>query len=571
MKWDKAARDKLPADQFAGPGRTFPIATQEDVDNAARLVGHAADPAAVKAAIIRIAKKLGLDIPDAWKEKSAAGSASHSCFSQVVALSDSDNPITAGLPEDQWITRRGLVFEAGDYDDKRFSLSPEEMLAAVAEFQPVPLSIEHIPTVLDNKLGRLASVMIDPDDPWRMLGTAELPKWLDDLLEAGERKVSCNWDRATKRITELALVRSPRVADAALLSAFAQFAGQRHSAGDLKDLQAIHDLATKQGAACDPPSTGSGAAAMTTKGSRAPMNEQQTTTTPPQPGASAESKSTGRFAAFLRWVSGEGSDDTAPFGGAPEQRAATAEELSKLQKFAQENGIPLSALAGSPAPGSAATMSAASHQGTSAQGSPTSSSRPLPLSSGADLTEVQTLRAQVDKLQRESAERLEKAMSESAAAFADGEIRGLRALPAARDLLVAQYLQAARDDNAVGLVSFSKADGSTVQVSRVAILKARAEAVPPHTLTTEQVTTKREIAPEDINALFGVGVITNPATTPGMRTEQQAGLGQATPDGFLPDGSPAPMTDARFKALMAKTAIGRAAMSNGATSLTNPA
>ena len=59
-------RAAIPSDDFAGPHDSFPIRNQADVDNAARLIGHADDPEAVKAAIIRIAKKKGLSLPDAW-------------------------------------------------------------------------------------------------------------------------------------------------------------------------------------------------------------------------------------------------------------------------------------------------------------------------------------------------------------------------------------------------------------------------------------------------------------------------------------------------------------------------
>lgn len=62
-------RDKMPDSDFAGPHQSFPIRTQADVMNAARLVGHADDPAAVKAAIIRIAKRKGFKLPDSWQEE----------------------------------------------------------------------------------------------------------------------------------------------------------------------------------------------------------------------------------------------------------------------------------------------------------------------------------------------------------------------------------------------------------------------------------------------------------------------------------------------------------------------
>lgn len=62
-------RDAVPDEDFAGPHQSFPIRNQHDVDSAARLIGHADNPDAVKAKIIEIAKRKGLSIPDAWQDK----------------------------------------------------------------------------------------------------------------------------------------------------------------------------------------------------------------------------------------------------------------------------------------------------------------------------------------------------------------------------------------------------------------------------------------------------------------------------------------------------------------------
>lgn len=70
-------RDKIPAEDFAGPDETYPIVKPEDVAAAAHLVGKADDPEAVKAKIIAIAKRKGPDfvaeLPESWtkEEKSA--------------------------------------------------------------------------------------------------------------------------------------------------------------------------------------------------------------------------------------------------------------------------------------------------------------------------------------------------------------------------------------------------------------------------------------------------------------------------------------------------------------------
>lgn len=71
---EKAAKKKnYPNSQgpFAGPHNSFPIRNQSDVYDAARLVGHAQNPAAVKAAIIRIARSKGYSLPKSWQTKAS--------------------------------------------------------------------------------------------------------------------------------------------------------------------------------------------------------------------------------------------------------------------------------------------------------------------------------------------------------------------------------------------------------------------------------------------------------------------------------------------------------------------
>lgn len=66
-------RDKIPAEDFAGPNRSYPIVTPGDVADAAGLIGHADNPEAVKAKIISIAKRKGAafvaKLPKSWNVK----------------------------------------------------------------------------------------------------------------------------------------------------------------------------------------------------------------------------------------------------------------------------------------------------------------------------------------------------------------------------------------------------------------------------------------------------------------------------------------------------------------------
>lgn len=57
-------RDQLSESDFAGPHRSFPVVNQSDVSDALHLVGHADDPAAVRARIHAIARRKGFSVPD---------------------------------------------------------------------------------------------------------------------------------------------------------------------------------------------------------------------------------------------------------------------------------------------------------------------------------------------------------------------------------------------------------------------------------------------------------------------------------------------------------------------------
>lgn len=117
------------------------------------------------------------------------------------------------------VYRYGRLFEAGEYPDKNFTLTPEEMLQACGAFAPCPIDLEHRPTVLSGKLGRLETIELGNDGK-TLFGLVGLPQWLDTVLGADDRKVSASWDRPSKTLQGLALVTTPRVSSAALMAAF---------------------------------------------------------------------------------------------------------------------------------------------------------------------------------------------------------------------------------------------------------------------------------------------------------------------------------------------------------------
>jgi hypothetical protein len=67
--YSQKERESMDEEDFAGPHRSFPIKTQADVHNAARLIGHADNPDAVKAKIKAIAKRKGFSLPKEWQDE----------------------------------------------------------------------------------------------------------------------------------------------------------------------------------------------------------------------------------------------------------------------------------------------------------------------------------------------------------------------------------------------------------------------------------------------------------------------------------------------------------------------
>src|SRR5215471_4791574 len=147
-KWGQATpaeRENAPASIFCGPGRSFPVADQEDVNNAVSALGRAGgNPAPIKACIIRRANANSWSLPDAWT------SSNNSRFA-TFDLAD-------GETRDGVVIRTGKLFQAGVYEDKDFAATVEDLYIAASRFVPVANDLEHMPTILDGHLGTLDSV-----------------------------------------------------------------------------------------------------------------------------------------------------------------------------------------------------------------------------------------------------------------------------------------------------------------------------------------------------------------------------------------------------------------------------
>jgi hypothetical protein len=376
-----------------------------------------------------------------------------------VTFTDVLSEPSAVAPE--YVTRSGKLFACGDYPDKDFSMSAEELAAAVAAFQPCPVDLEHTPTVLSNKLGRVESVSL-ADDGNSLHGTVTLPKWLDDALGDTERKVSATWDRATKTLQGLALVLSPRVADAALMSAYADFAARHDtpegrqvlqelhntsarggavcsksnatmaSSHEASTIQKIHDMATEHGAACS--STKSGGSSFPSMYSAAPATNTATTT--PQ-----EGKHMSNWDRFVAAISGMKDEDAggtqAPAGDGASAIAAPVVTLSA----------------------SAAELEAERKRADAA-------------TQRADALAARNIQVESERI-------MERAVS-----FADRMLAETKALPAEREFIIADYVQRATDDNLYGVVKFAEGKSTT----RVGLLEAQFAARSPHKLTAAEIT-----------------------------------------------------------------------------------
>lgn len=156
----------------------------------------------------------------------------------------------------KYVLRTGKIFQAGEYPDKKFAISIDEIKNAVKDFKPIAINVEHEKTVWDGLMGQLVS--IEASENGDLFGGALIPKAVDDLL-GGKYKVSAEWS-ADKKLVGLGVVKKPRISDAALFAASfsvkedeveAIFAETAKTWDGRSIIQQIHDLVARHGAICD--------------------------------------------------------------------------------------------------------------------------------------------------------------------------------------------------------------------------------------------------------------------------------------------------------------------------------
>jgi hypothetical protein len=544
--WTAEKRRKLDASNFGDPSvRAFPVVDQEDLDSAARLIGHARNPAKVKKRLIAIAKRLKLKIPDAWKDDAAmsdgeTGTATGDAAS--VAMFNLGAPKRDG---DYVLYEDSLLFRVGSYPDRAFEMTPEEAWLAVDRFDaPVKNEIEHISTlgfktILDEKLGEVRAIRLSEDGA-EIRGTVAVPAWLDSIWDGPQKSVSAVWDRQEKKLKALGLVVQGRVPDAALMAAFAAtypndadalFVAAHNTPHGRKVIQTIHDIVARAGAVCQPTNGAGVGGALPDDTADEPgtavMSESALFTSLRERGVlqtihnaavkggavCAISRGAAVMSASVEPTSVPASIPTshpvippirrkpmslrekflALFGKNPETAPPEADvdaflaDLTATVKTPADKPAekPVAAFCDSPEfkalQDELERLKAELKKAESAKEEPV----PVPVPSFSDSPEGKELRAKIAKLEQDN---LLKDITTAAAAFAEQQImKERKALPSERATLVAQFTQAALDDHEHSTsVSFSNG-GTTVTGSRLDILKASFDARPRHSLMREFV------------------------------------------------------------------------------------
>lgn len=521
-------RAALSPEDFGDPERRlFPILTQEDVNLAPRRISFFPNADKMKQRLIDIAVRKGFTVPELWiDKKDDAEQESEEATASAFSVSEDGSEGVAEFEldaetkkptEDGWVYRTGKIFEAGQYKDKKFEISPEELCEAIADFKPVDLDLEHMPTILDGKLGKLEAVALGADG-WSLIGTVRLPKWLDEQLGDADRKVSATWDRSTKRLNKLALVRNPRVKDAAVMAAFMahefsdsvddasenelataltslfeeKFGAKTWAGKDL--LQSIHDMTSRSGAVCiedekkfnEAKEAGFVSAAEAKNiqqihdaalrgGAKCNFIKERSGDSPSYYNDNKEEKDM-KLSDIKKFFSELPDDADIPATTTPE---VSSDDKKAAELSAREEAVKAAekALAEKTAAFEKLAEESAKVEEPKAE---EVVEETVENSEAAPSERELQLEAELEALRKKDIER-------EAEKFADAEIKAERAFPAERSALIALYSQASIDDKASeAKINFNNGE-EDVEVSRVDALKAIYAVRKPHNLTYEEV------------------------------------------------------------------------------------
>ena len=209
-------RKSMPASAFCGPGRSFPVQTQEDVTNAAGLAGHAANPDAVRACIKRKAKAGGWSLPKSWTDgsKDRAMETEQAVHMYVpITRIDPEKWTVEGQATSDAIDSYGTIF---DYDSsKRAFATWRGNMREMHQLKAVGHALEVIPNDDNHTITVRAFVSKGSPDTWEKVKDGTLtgfsigvPKDRYKLkqVERNGRNVPMYYDH---ELAELSLVDNP--------------------------------------------------------------------------------------------------------------------------------------------------------------------------------------------------------------------------------------------------------------------------------------------------------------------------------------------------------------------------
>jgi hypothetical protein len=424
----------------------------------------------------------------------------------------------------EMVLKRGKIFEAGDFGESHgFSLTPEEMRTAADTYKPGSAVVRDAhpkrgQSYLEGKFGAVERIAVNPDNPNELLADVNLAKWYADLLPEGELSVSAEWSRDTKELVGLGVLTNPHIEDASIFAAFAK--ATHNTPEGQRLIQNVHDLVSGGGAVCDDPATW----AAKHEATAAQQIHQLCT----QNGAHCRAMAPGRSGSDAPLYFGKdeahvASGAAVAFSVASEQKGRLMSVWDGLREWFKKD------MAGEP---SAEVIAAFAAAGATVA-DPAAAQAAAETGKEGGMNEAE--RKELAEAKRIALEERGKRIEAEATAFADVEVAAHRAYPSEREDMVVAYQQAATDD------SNSPATFGGEGTSRVAQLKKRHAARPPHALTKET----ENLTAEEL-AEFMKQPLRPVMTTPHAGAEK-------------------PMDKTRHDRLMEMSDVGRDTLRNGAS------